>query len=302
MSASACVSSVEASDWDGFVEAAGTRFHVRRRGVRADLPAVVLEAGGGGISTHWARVEAALAKQTLVFSYDRAGMGFSSPAAKDVGVAAASERLERLVQVLEPSPAPYILVGHSMGGLYARYAAALRRPGLVGIVLLDATPSAEVPFPGLQRRLLKILPALVTLLARTGLLKALERLDEKKPGRERPAGAPAASDLPLTHYRTSEREIARLEAARRALLDHPTPPETPVLAITAGFENHKKGGDYGRFRVAFTEHQAEMARRARQGRHVLIDEATHMSVLLDKNHAEQVAAEIIEFATCLKAG
>lgn len=301
MATASNVPSAEADSWDGFVEVAGTRFHVRRHGARTDLPAMVLEAGGGGTAAQWSWVAEALAKRTLVYSYDRAGMGVSAPPPKDYGMAATGDRLEQLIQALEPPAAPYIFVGHSMGGLYARYAAVQRRPGLVGIVLLDATPSAEVPLPSPQKYLLKIMPAVATTLARTGLLRVLERRFEKKSGLVRPPGMPAGADLPLSHYRTSERELAKLEAARQVLRDLPTPTETPVLAITAGDENFKKGGAYERFRVAFTEHQVEMAQRARQGRHVVIPDATHMSLLIDKDHAELVAAEIIEFATRLKA-
>lgn len=105
-------------------------------------PTVILEAGLGGFSLEWSRVQTGLAPSFRVCSYDRAGYGWSEPIR---GRRTAREIVTELHDLLEKageSP-PYVLVGHSFGG-YSIQSFAQRFPDLVsGLVMVDASHPAQ---------------------------------------------------------------------------------------------------------------------------------------------------------------
>ena len=96
------------------VDVGGHRLHFRVMGTQNNLPTVVLEAGNGGFSSQWIRVQTALAEHTQVVSYDRAGFGWSDTDTQARDLARNAEQLHAGLEQLGIEP-PYILVGHSMG-------------------------------------------------------------------------------------------------------------------------------------------------------------------------------------------
>jgi pimeloyl-ACP methyl ester carboxylesterase len=121
-------------------------------------PVVVLESGLGGGAWSWRKVQGAIARDTRVCSYDRAGYFGSSPARDGRDGGAEADDLAALLKAAK-LPAPYIVVGHSYGGLIARLYAS-RHPGdVAGIVLVD--PSGEYQL----QRARKIAPDAVALLS-----------------------------------------------------------------------------------------------------------------------------------------
>lgn len=103
-------------------------------------PVLVLLSGLGEGMSAFTSVAPDLARDATVISYDRAGYGMSTPP-NDFRDAAAVDR--ELVGLLKATgvAGPYVLVGHSTGGLYAEYFAA-RHPELVsGLILVDARPA-----------------------------------------------------------------------------------------------------------------------------------------------------------------
>lgn len=101
-------------------------------------PTVVLEAGLGDGSTSFLALQTRIAEFTRVCAYDRAGYGWSdgSEDARDLGAVVAD-----LTALLDAAgePGPYVLAGHSLGGLFALgFAKAL--PGdVAGVVLIDSS-------------------------------------------------------------------------------------------------------------------------------------------------------------------
>jgi pimeloyl-ACP methyl ester carboxylesterase len=99
-------------------------------------PTVVLEAGIAASSVSWSLVQPRIAEFTRVMSYDRAGFGWSAEART---AATANEAAGALAAMLEQSgeTPPYVLVGHSFGGLIVRMLQQ-KSPALVaGLVLVD---------------------------------------------------------------------------------------------------------------------------------------------------------------------
>ena len=111
-------------------------------------PSVILEAGytASGISTYGPVILLALARRTRVCTYDRAGDGLSEarPASvRPLTGATQAKELHSLLQVIHARP-PYVLVGHSYGGMITREFAARYRHQVAGMVLLDASSELEV--------------------------------------------------------------------------------------------------------------------------------------------------------------
>lgn len=137
-------------------------------------PAVILESGIAASCLNWSRVQTELARFTRVLSYDRAGLGWSDPAEAPRVTSQLVEELHALLSAA-PVPAPYILAGHSFGGLLVR-AYAAQYPGHVsGLVLVDPLVAGEwLDVSGIQARMLRRgvrLSRRGALLARLGVVR-----------------------------------------------------------------------------------------------------------------------------------
>ena len=114
----------------------GYRLHINCTGTGS--PTVILDAGLGGTSLDWSKIQPEVARFTRVCSYDRAGYGWSESGA---GPRTSQQIVQELHLLLVHAQVngPYLLVGHSVGGLNMRLY-AYRYPGEVaGMVLLDST-------------------------------------------------------------------------------------------------------------------------------------------------------------------
>jgi len=110
-------------------------------------PTIVLSAGLGDDFTGWARVQPALSRETRVCSYDRAGFGWSEsrPGVQDAD--AISSQLHELMNAAAIQR-PFILVGHSISGIYLRSYAAHYLDDLAGLIFIDgATPLQDDRLP-----------------------------------------------------------------------------------------------------------------------------------------------------------
>jgi pimeloyl-ACP methyl ester carboxylesterase len=112
-------------------------------------PAVILEAGytASGIDTYGETVLPEIAKQTRVCTYDRAGDGLSDARPTSVRPLTGGTQAEELHAMLAAAGVapPYVVVGHSYGGMVAREFARLYPGSVAGIVLLDASSEPEIP-------------------------------------------------------------------------------------------------------------------------------------------------------------
>jgi len=105
-----------------------------------DHPVVIFLSGSGNTHYVWEKVAPSVAKFTHIMTYDRTGYGHSQQYDRP-GPLTASMVVDNLKQLLKKInlPPPYILVGHSHGGIYAQYF-ALTNPQLIkGLVLVDSS-------------------------------------------------------------------------------------------------------------------------------------------------------------------
>jgi pimeloyl-ACP methyl ester carboxylesterase len=117
------------------VDVGGFKMHINCTGQGS--PTVVLAAGTADFSTTWVYVQPEVAKLTRVCAYDRAGLGWSeaSPLPRTAGTTVAE--LHALL-VNAKIPGPYVLVGHSLGGLHMRLYAHNYPDEVVGLILVDS--------------------------------------------------------------------------------------------------------------------------------------------------------------------
>jgi pimeloyl-ACP methyl ester carboxylesterase len=128
------------------VDIGGRKLHLYCTG--RGSPTVVLEAGAGEFSTDWALVQPAIAKDARVCSYDRAGYGWSDPAPEWDSPEQVSNDLKSALSKAGERP-PYVLVGHSMGGLFVRWYQHEHPNEVVGMVLIE-TYETTAPVNGKQ--------------------------------------------------------------------------------------------------------------------------------------------------------
>jgi pimeloyl-ACP methyl ester carboxylesterase len=104
--------------------------------VGSGSPTVVLEAGFGGDASQWRDVQPDIGHDTRTCAYDRAGFGFS---AAPSGVRDARDEITDLRRLLARAriDPPYVVVGHSYGGVLARVFAHLHPTETAGLVLID---------------------------------------------------------------------------------------------------------------------------------------------------------------------
>jgi pimeloyl-ACP methyl ester carboxylesterase len=122
------------------VEVRGRRIHLVESG--AGTPVVVLESGIAASCLNWTNIHSEIAHFTRVCSYDRASLGWSDPAETPRVASNLVDELHELLNAANIS-GPYVLVGHSYGGVLVR-AYAAKYPGEVaGLVLVDPLPASE---------------------------------------------------------------------------------------------------------------------------------------------------------------
>ena len=121
------------------VELNGRQVHLLCAGEGS--PTVVLEAGAGSLV--WMSVFAEIAQLTQVCTYDRPGHGWSEPASSPRTAETMVQELKILLQTAEIRP-PYVLVGHSFGGVLMQLYAARFPNDFEGVVLVDSSHPNQI--------------------------------------------------------------------------------------------------------------------------------------------------------------
>lgn len=249
--------------------------HFRVNGVDRGLPAFVLESGGGGfVCERWALIEQQLAPHSVVFSYDRAGIGASADDRADVAPAEVSNRLATLLAAAQIKK-PFVLVGYSLGGLYAQYFAVTRSADISGLVLIDPTP-AEFQIPRAVSWKASLILWIGHLLYRLG------------------ATNPSAALRKPAHVRTTLAELKRLGLTQAELSRLAPFTRLPVLCISAGVPSKQLSAEQ------ITATRQSHLKLAQDGlapwsQHHAIPGATHAALISDPRCAKIVSDHILNF-------
>ena len=135
------------------IDVGGHNLHLHELG--SGSPTVVLESGISASSLSWRTVQTEVAKFTHVCSYDRAGLGWSDLCDRACTPASLAKQLHALLHNAKIPP-PYVLVGHSFGGLIVQAFAHQYADETAGLVLVDPLDPAEwTPITDEQRRIIR---------------------------------------------------------------------------------------------------------------------------------------------------
>jgi len=127
------------------------RQHVEYALIKGGTPVVVFENGLGASMHSWSKVLPEIGKDATVFAYNRPGYGHSDPATTPRDGAHIVDELRALLRHQGLMP-PYVLVGHSLGGLYMQLFARQYPEEVRGLVLVDATHPTQMEGAGALER------------------------------------------------------------------------------------------------------------------------------------------------------
>jgi pimeloyl-ACP methyl ester carboxylesterase len=265
------------------VDVGGHRLHLRVCG-DGPGPAIVLEAGMGSFSSNWYWVQSELARGLRVVAYDRAGLGWSERGTRPRDADTLAVELHTALRAAGVN-GPYVLAGHSFGGLPVR-AFAQRYPGeTAGLVLVDASnPDQWVRWPVRNAdRMIRASQRITAALAWVGLLRLVDLSTGISAGlpdrqvaelRARSAlpGASAVEAEQMAAWPTSRAQLAS-DLGRLPLV---------VLGVT----EQPRGAE------TLTALQAELPGLSTRSVRRVVAGATHESLVARREHALAVVAAI----------
>jgi pimeloyl-ACP methyl ester carboxylesterase len=274
------------------VDVGGYRLHINCQGSGAGhgTPTVVMEAAEFSLS--WALVQPEVARFTSVCTYDRAGLGWSERSPNPRTAGNIVKELHSLLERAGVAP-PYVLVGHSKGGLFVRLYAHEYPDQVVGMVLVDAAhEEQELRFPEsiarLNQRGRKQTAWALGPMARlnsTGLLAPILKRYSGKLLSTIPEGVREmglAVVLSDRFLKTVAEETISVEenyvAARAAHIV--TLGDIPLIVLTAvdqftSLERRLPAKDVERLRTVVSELQAELSALSPNGKQVTVEGSGH---------------------------
>src|SRR5919199_4227999 len=255
------------------IDVGGHRLHLSCTG--SGSPTVVLEPGAGMTSSDLGLITPAVAGETRVCVYDRAGRGWSEPADTPQDGAQIATDLHTLLHRGQV-PEPYVLAGHSFGGLYALSFAARYPQEVAGMVLVDST----APAPAGQRReappgeggtsdLVGRLTALASASARLGLGGLV--------------GTPS-------HVRSTLDEYAQASSSMQDAASLRDFADKPLIVLTAG-----TGHD-----AAWSADQDALAALSTTSVHRIVAGTSHAGLITDKEGAAATTRAILDVVASVR--
>ena len=245
-------------------------------------PTVVLEAGLAGDHRDWNEVMPDLEARGRVCSYDRSGIGYSQVGTRRATAAEKVRDLHDLLGTADEDP-PYVLVGHSFGGMLVRLYASTYRDEVAGVILVDSGHPDQDP---------RLDSALIAAHGRTDHLRQVlaqsrREHDHNLEGVKWRATAaqvratPSLGELPLIVITAGLSEV---------------PDDLRAVLTLLGERRYKPVAD----RVWFSL-QRELARLSAQSVHVVATDSGHI-VMSNLGQPQIVVASIREVVSAVRAG
>ena len=276
------------------IDVGGHRLHLSCTG--AGAPTVVLEPAAGEMSSNLGWIAPAVARDTRVCAYDRAGRAWSEPASTAQDAAHIATDLHTLL-ARGHVPGPYVLAGHSFGGLYVLTFAARYPDEVAGMVLVDSTAPASAANPGTaspghggSSDGMRRVSALVSAAARLGLgrLYAQSAYGSLPP---RSRDEVRASDATPSTLRSTIDEYLQATVSTQqaaALRDFA---DKPLIVLIAG-----SGHD-----AAWSAAQNRLARLSTNSVHRIIDGATHEDLIANQEDAAATTQAILDVVSSVRS-
>ena len=232
-----------------------------------------------------------------VVTYDRAGLGWSEAGTGRMDAATSAAELHALLDAAGIGP-PYVLAGHSYGGLVVRMFADRYPAEVTGLVLVDAShPDQWAAIPASRNgRTVAAGNRLMALFARVGLLRLVH------------AERSFITGLPALEYAQMRAYLARPEpwtAGAEGLIawDHHTRSQVvaardlrdlPLIVLSVTDQN--------RYAEQLTRLQADLANVSTNSQHVTVAGATHYTLVSERVHAAVVSDAVRAVSEAARSG
>jgi pimeloyl-ACP methyl ester carboxylesterase len=271
------------------VDVGGYGLHIRCVGQGS--PTVVLEGGSGEWSAQWVLVQQEVSGTTRVCAYDRAGMGWSEVGPEPRDAKQISSELHALLEGANIE-GPYVLVGHSFGGLYVQTYAALYPDEVAGLALVDSSQPDQFSYQPVTRdRYEPQRFAVAPLAARLGIVRLLSKLDPAPP--ELPheqraqidALSPSTGQVSTTslEFRATPQSTTQTRSLRSL-------GDKPLAVVTAGTQEPD-----------WLELQDDLVTLSPNSTHRVVEGATHSSLLYERSDAQATSAAIVEVVAAVRS-
>jgi pimeloyl-ACP methyl ester carboxylesterase len=258
---------------------------------------VILEALSGGFSSYWAWIQPEVAKQVRICAYDRAGFGWSEADPEPES----PQRVTRNLHILLTNAGiegPFVLVGHSKGGLYVPEYAEMYPKEVVGLVLLDASEPHQFdlhPDWLAQDTTLLSKMLLIKTLLRLGVGHAYFALGGEADFQDLPSQQHdeiAAAWSSVTYWQSQEASMRAGEGIFKQAQSLGSLGNLPLVVITRGTDLTDGWGDL----------QNQLAALSTDSIHITVEGATHASLIFDPQHAQVVSQAILQMVNAIQTG
>ncbi|MBD3237034.1 MAG: alpha/beta fold hydrolase [Candidatus Eisenbacteria bacterium] len=243
---------------DAWIDVGTHRLHIHCEG--EGQPPIIVDVGVGSSGEQWAALRRELAEVSRICTYDRAGYGESEagPFPRDAGTVA--DELHALLRGAALPP-PYLLVGHSLGGLHVQVYAARHPDEVAGLVLLDPPPLGWLrgeSYPRLREMLARM----------TNEWQAqADRLAQSSDS------AGQAQSRFLRTIASEHREMTGRSAAQVAAIE--TFGDIPLTVIASGVPNPLFGQIAEAYQRYWIEQSRKIATRSVRGEFILAEQSAH---------------------------
>lgn len=270
------------------VDVDGRRVHLLVQGEDRAGPTVILDAGMVSFSSNWAWVQPEVAEITRVVAVDRAGLGWSDPGPRPRDAGSSARELHEALRCAGIG-GPYLLVGHSYGGLTSLAFAALFRDQVAGVVLVDGSHPDQWAEFGMSSRVVGFGTAASSVLARFGVFRLFRgeyvRLSAGLPPQQR-AELMAFASTPQALATAGAAGLAWDAVSRPLIQEAGELGDLPLVVLSVT--------DQPRQGAALTRLQGRLAGLSSNSRHVTVEGAYHEGLVARPDCARSVVAAIVD--------
>jgi pimeloyl-ACP methyl ester carboxylesterase len=254
-------------------------------------PTVVLDTALGAMSASWLWVQREISGTTRVCAYDRSGMGWSESGPDPRDAKHLAGELHALVEGAGID-VPYVMVGHSFGGLYTQTYAARYPDEVAGVTLIESSHPEQfsrLPEARDSYEQTKLLYTVASLLARIGVVR-LFNLSPAPPELPHQQRAQIAALNPSTRQVSSTSQEFRDTSQRTAqAASLSSLGDKPLAVVSAGTQSS-----------GWLKLQDDLVTLSPNSMHRVVEGATHTSVVYERSDAQASSAAIVEVVAAVR--